>query len=83
MILVESGKSGGTFAAGEETLKRSLPLFVIDFEKPEVSAEANPYFIEKGGYPIRGKRGIPNLEKVLEEVNHPQPDSFAWEQLTF
>lgn len=83
MILVESGRHGGTFAAGEETLKRSLPLFVIDFEKPEVSAEANPYFIEKGGHPIRGKRGIPNLEKVLEAVNHPQSNDSGWEQLTF
>ena len=83
MILVESGRRGGTFAAGEETLKRSLPLFVIDFEKPEVSAEANPYFIEKGGHPIRGKRGIPNLEKVLEVVNHPQSNDSGWEQLTF
>lgn len=33
MILVESGKTGGTFAAGEETLRRGKPLFVIDFEK--------------------------------------------------
>lgn len=42
MILVESGERGGTFAAGEDTLKVNLPLFVIDFEKPEVSAKANP-----------------------------------------
>ena len=69
MILVESGKSGGTFAAGEESLRVSCPLFVIDFAKPEVSAEANPYFISKGGYPIRGKNGIPNLSKVFEFVN--------------
>lgn len=56
MILVESGKSGGTFSAGEETLKLSLPLFVIDYEKPEVSAEANPYFISRGGVPIQWKK---------------------------
>ena len=69
MILVESGKTGGTFAAGEESLKRGTPLFVIDYEKPEVSAEANPYFIEKGGMPIRGKRGVPNLEKVFRAID--------------
>lgn len=69
MILVESGKTGGTFAAGEESLKRGTPLFVIDYEKPEVSAEANPYFIEKGGLPIRGKKGIPNLEKVFRAID--------------
>lgn len=65
MILVEAGKTGGTFAAGETALKVGCPLFVIDFEKPEVSAEANPYFIASGGHPIRGKNGIPNLKKVL------------------
>lgn len=73
MILVESGKTGGTFAAGEESLKRSLPLFVIDYAKPEVSAEANPYFIAHGGQPIRGKNGIPALEKVfyaIESTNY-------------
>ena len=73
MILVESGKKGGTFAAGEEALRRSQPLFVIDYAKPEVSAEANPYFIARGGNPIRGKNGIPNLEKVFQEVENNIP----------
>lgn len=73
MILVESGKTGGTFAAGEESLKRGCPLFVIDFAKPEVSAEANPYFIEAGGSPIRGKKGIPCLEEVLSVVRKRYP----------
>ena len=68
MILVESGKTGGTFAAGQETLQRGKPLFVIDFEKPEVSAEANPFFIERGGNPIRGINGIPNLKKVFSTL---------------
>ena len=69
MILVESGLSGGTFAAGEETLKRKQPLFVIDFAAPGPSAEANPYFIEKGGIAIRGnKEGRPNIAKVFESV---------------
>ena len=65
MILVESGKTGGTFAAGEEALKREVPLFVIDYAKPEVSAEANPYFIQNGGKPIRSRQGQPNLEPVF------------------
>lgn len=68
MILVESGKKGGTFAAGVESLRRGTPLFVIDYEKPEVSAEANPFFIEKGGMPIRGKDGIPVLTRVFKAV---------------
>lgn len=69
MILVESGKTGGTFAAGEESLRVGCPLFVIDFAQPEVSAEANPYFLDKGGQPIRGKNGIPNISGVLDAVN--------------
>lgn len=69
MILVESGKTGGTFAAGEEALRVGCPLFVIDFAQPEVSAEANPYFLVNGGQPIRGKNGIPNISKVLDTVN--------------
>jgi len=68
MIIVESGKSGGTFAAGKETLSLNHPLFVIDFAQPEVSAEANPYFISKGGIPIRGKNGKPNLSEVYSLI---------------
>jgi predicted Rossmann fold nucleotide-binding protein DprA/Smf involved in DNA uptake len=69
MILVESGLSGGTFAAGEETLKRKQPLFVIDFADPGPSAEANPHFIQQGGVPIRGNRNrVPNLAHVRSAV---------------
>ena len=64
MILVESGEAGGTFAAGNETLSLNHPLFVIDFAQPEVSAKANPFFISKGGIPIKGKNGMPNLKDV-------------------
>lgn len=69
MILVESKMNGGTFAAGEEALRTNSPLFVIDFEKPEVSAEANPYFINRGGKPIRGQNKIPDLEELFSEVD--------------
>ena len=68
MILIESGNSGGTFAAGKEALSLEHPLFVIDFAQPEVSAEANPYFISQGGIPIRGKNGMPNLDKVFSVI---------------
>ena len=69
MILIEAGRTGGTFAAGEESLRTNTPLFVIDYAKPEVSAEANPYFISRGGHPIRGKKGIPCLSGVFSAVN--------------
>lgn len=82
MILVESGKTGGTFAAGEETLKRSQPLFVIDYAKPEVSAEANPYFIGRGGQPIRGRNGVPDLDDVFTAINADSKRTSNFEQLT-
>jgi predicted Rossmann fold nucleotide-binding protein DprA/Smf involved in DNA uptake len=74
MILVESGRDGGTFAAGIESLNRHQPLFVVDFEHPGPSAEANPFFIERGGIPIRANRNsrLPNLDRVLEVVRVPR-----------
>ena len=72
MILVESGETGGTFAAGNESLHLNQPLFVIDFAQPEVSAKANPFFISKGGIPIKGKKGIPNLSNLYKTINDKQ-----------
>jgi DNA processing protein len=89
MILVESGLTGGTFAAGEETLQRKRPLFVIDFAEPGPSAEANPYFIKQGGMPVRGNReGIPSLDKVREVIARQSwrnsaaklQDLFSWQK---
>ena len=81
MILVESGISGGTFAAGQESLQRGQPLFVIDYAKPEVSAEANPYFIGRGGQPIRRKNNLPNLERVFCAIESHSPAEIEPEQL--
>jgi DNA protecting protein DprA len=74
MILVESGNEGGTFAAGDETINRRHPLFVVDFESPGPSAEANPHFIERGGIPIRSRAldRKPNLDRVLEAAHRPR-----------
>lgn len=69
MILVESGNQGGTFAAGKEALQVGCPLFVIEFKNPEVSAEANDYFISMGGRPIRGRNLIPNLNEVFSVIS--------------
>ncbi len=83
MILVESGLSGGTFAAGEETLKRRQPLFVIDYADPDPSAEANPHFIERGGVPIRGNRDrVPNLTNVRAAVSKQVWRNASTEELT-
>lgn len=64
MFLIEAGMTGGTFAAGEQSLKCRKPLFVVDYAARKPSAEGNPYFIERGGVPIRGdKNGVPVLKR--------------------
>lgn len=88
MILIESRKTGGTFAAGVETLKRNLPLFVVDYMNPSESAEANKYFINNGGNPIRRKNGVPNLDSVITisnscTSNKACPNFYNSEQLTW
>ena len=85
MVLVESGQTGGTYAAGEECLRRHVPLFVIDFAMPPgPSAEANPEFIQRGGIPIRGNlAGIPKLDRLIQTLDTSsfigQPQTFAFD----
>ena len=67
MILIESGLSGGTFAAGETTLELKLPLYVVEYADPPDSAEANRYFLERGAFPLRRHRdGRPNLDRLFQ-----------------
>ena len=73
MVLVESGMSGGTFAAGSESIKRRHPLFVIDFAQPAASAKGNRYFLERGGVPLRGDREyVPKIQSLLDAVRYPR-----------
>ncbi len=92
MIIIESGNSGGTFAAGETALKLRHPLFVVKYDKPAPSAEGNSYFLKKGlSQAVRALdgdfKGKPNLDQVFsvlkEENNHfPQetrpPEGSLW-----
>jgi DNA protecting protein DprA len=69
MILVESGTTGGTFAAGKAALDIGTPLFVVEYLQPPLSAEGNAYFLANGAVPLRGNRlGEPNLGAVLDIV---------------
>jgi DNA protecting protein DprA len=70
MILIESGLTGGTYAAGNECLRRNHPLFIVDYQDPSDTL-ANPEFIRRGGLPIRGNRdGEPNLEHLLSIIQY-------------
>lgn len=69
MILIESGMEGGTFNAGEQSLKNKKPLFVVEYGSYKPSAEGNKFFLQRGGTPIRGdKNGEPVLKRVYTTI---------------
>lgn len=70
MVLIESGLSGGTFEAGKEALRVNCPLFVVDYAEPFLSSEANPYFLQNGGMPIRRNKDKPNISKLFEVLEN-------------
>ena len=81
MILIESGMAGGTFNAGEQSLKNKKPLFVVEYGVYKPSAEGNNFFLQKGGTPIRGdKNGIPILKRVYSAIENKENDG-VYEQM--
>lgn len=69
MVMIESGMEGGTFHAGEQSLKNGKELFVVEYKNVKPSAEGNPYFLNKGGIPLRGDRdGKPILTEVYRTL---------------
>ena len=66
MILIEAGKTGGTFAAGEATLQHRQPLFVVNYGIPPESASGNNDLFMKGGILLQSTpQGKPSLGKVI------------------
>lgn len=77
MILIESGLDGGTFNAGQQSLKNNKPLFVVEYAKPK--ADGNTFFLRHGGIPLRGDRnGKPVLKKVYSTIEKAE----KYEQLS-
>lgn len=77
MMLIESGMDGGTFNAGEQSLKNHKPLFVVEYGVPKPTAEGNKYFIDRGGVPIRGdKNGKPILKRVYATLEKEKQDDY-------
>lgn len=52
VIAVESGTSGGTFAAGQTALELRRPFFVIDYPTPPTSASGNRLLLSLGARPL-------------------------------
>ena len=67
MIVIEAKETGGTFAAGQATLKAEKPLFVVDYKENE-SAGGNSILLQKGGIPLKksSKTNRANLIKLFE-----------------
>ena len=86
VVVVESGLTGGTFAAAETARDFQRPLFVVEYAAPPPSAEGNRYFLEHGAVPLRADRnGKANLSSILsvldlsdgdkEQMDSPTPES--------
>ena len=83
MILIESGMEGGTFNAGEQSLKNRKPLFVVEYGVSKPTAEGNTFFLQHGGVPIRGdKNGKPILKRVYSALEQNETEE-SYEQLSF
>ena len=82
MILIEAGMDGGTFNAGEQSLKNGKPLFVVEYGVNKPTAEGNAFFLKQGGIPLRGdKNGKPILKKVYSVLEKGEPEE-SYEQLS-
>ena len=65
MLVVESGLNGGTYAAAEETLRRKVPLFVVEYGHAPESAAGNRKILGEGARPIRrGHDGRPGTSRL-------------------
>ena len=58
MIVIEAGEKGGTLAAGKETLREGLPLYVVKYQKMPVNARGNQILL--------GMMGTQKLAKSRE-----------------
>ena len=83
MILIESGMNGGTFNAGEQSLKNKKSLFVVEYGVSKPTAEGNDFFLQHGGIPLRGdKNGKPVLKRVYSALEQSEIKE-RYEQLNF
>lgn len=83
MILIESGMNGGTFNAGEQSLKNKKSLFVVEYGVSKPTAEGNDFFLQHGGIPLRGdKNGKPVLKRVYSALEQSEIKE-SYEQLNF
>ena len=82
MLLIESAMDGGTFNAGQQTLKNGKPLFVVEYGTDKPTAQGNRFFLQRGAYPLRGdKTGKPVLKGVYYVLDKSETTG-EYEQLS-
>ncbi|MCI0714286.1 MAG: DNA-protecting protein DprA [Chloroflexi bacterium] len=74
MVLVQARMKGGTFAAGEESLKYKISLFVAVYQNHGEESEGNLYFLKRGAIalkrsPTSGRANISSLVKAVSNAS--------------
>lgn len=83
IILIESGMDGGTFNAGEQSLRNKKPLFVVEYGGKKETALGNDFFLQHGGVPLKGdKDGNPVLRRVYSALEQEDRKTENYEQLS-
>lgn len=67
MVLTEAGSTGGTIAAGKETLKIGMPLFISYYSGMPSYAKGNQILLD------RGAKNLTDLEEVFRIVRENKP----------
>ena len=72
MIIAESGESGGTMHAGEQTLRYGLPLYVAIHEDMSLFGRGNQILLEKGAQRLTKSKATnkANLTEIFENIQN-------------
>lgn len=70
LVVVQSGKKGGTFEAGKFALQANIPLFVAEYAQTAENAPGNPYFLQHGAHSLRRHQetGQAMLHELFQEI---------------
>ena len=70
VIVVESGEKGGSLSAGEEAIKRGIPLYVAQHQDVSADARGNQILLDKGArkLPQSDSSGKANLTEVFKSM---------------
>ena len=83
MIVIEAGEKGGTFNAGDSTLKMKKPLFVVEYFNQHENNKGNELLIKKGGEKLKKMRSSNKIDikKFKERLKKYQLSLSQKEQL--